>query len=242
LSTLLWIGLTVVAYVIAYRVDRRFKHGFLSPMFVGSAIVMALLLATHTDSKTYAPSRDSIDEFLGPAMIALAIPLYNKRQTLRRHLRTIAVSLVAGSVSTMAVAIWLGQAFGLSQSVSEAVGLKSVTAPVAIAIATQLGANTGIAALGVFLTARIGDLAGPAILTFGRVSHPFARGLAMGCISTAGGVARISKEGELPAAVGGVAVSVTALAISLVAGMLVPYIREFGFAVQRMLVVAIAHV
>ncbi len=64
----------------------------------------------------------------------------------------------------------------------------------------------------------------------------------MGCISTAGGVARISKEGELPAAVGGVAVSVTALAISLVAGMLVPYIREFGFAVQRMLVVAIAHV
>jgi putative effector of murein hydrolase len=241
MNTILWIGLTVIAYIIAYRLDRRFKCGVLSPMFVGSAIVMVLLLATRTDPKTYAPTRDIIDELLGPAMIALAIPLYNNRQTLSRHLRTIVISLVLGSVSTMVVAIWLGQAFGLPQSVSEAIGLKSVTAPVAIAIATQLGANTGIAALAVFLTARIGDLAGPAILTLGRVVHPFARGLAMGCISTAGGVARIAKEGDLPAAVGGVAVSVTALAISLVAGVLVPYIMECSSVAQRLLVLAAAH-
>jgi putative effector of murein hydrolase len=215
-----WILLTLCAYGAALALERRLHNPLFSPMLVGSALLIGLLCVTGTTTAQYAGARGFIGSLVGPAMLSLAVPFYKKRALIFGHFPAIGTALGAGSLLTLLLAVGVARLLGLPDPVATALGLKSVTAPVAVAIAARAHADAGVAALAVFLTARFGDAFGPALLTLARVTDPIARGLSMGCIATAGGVARIAREDEIAGASGGAAVGFIAVALAASGGFL----------------------
>ena len=225
-STMAWTLVTLCAYCAAVALDRRLRNALLSPMLVGSALLIGALCFTGATTADYAGARSFIGLLVGPAMLSLAVPFYKKRALIFGHFPAVGTALGIGSLITLCAAVWAARLLGLPDPVAAALGLKSVTAPVAVAIAARAHADAGVAALAVFITARFGDAFGPTLLTMARVTDPIARGLSMGCIATAGGVARIAREDETAGATGGAAVGFIAVALAASGGFLLPAIAR----------------
>jgi putative effector of murein hydrolase len=219
---------TVAIYSASLRLAKMRVPGLSSAMFTGSSLLLALLAGTHATVSDYAPARDVLGALLGPALVAFAVPIFKHRAVLRANAVPIAIALFSGAISTALIAFVLALALRFPAGLSTAVGFKSITTPVAVELASRAHAAAGIAALAVFLTARIGEMLGPAILDAAGIAHPLARGLSIGCITTTGGVSRIAREGELTVAGGALAVGICAFAAGAFGGFAFPILGAFA--------------
>jgi putative effector of murein hydrolase len=213
--SLFCISLTLVAYIASLTARRRFVSVLTLPTVAATTLVAGTLFALHLDYRTYRTGVEPLAALLAPATVALALPLYRHGRTLRAHLLPAIAGIGAGVLSTTLVAIGVAYCAGLPASAIGALSVKSATAPVAIAVAGSLpNASVALAATCVFLTARIAESLGPWLLTRLGISHPVARGVALGTIGSVAGTAQAARESELAGGIGAVALCSTALAIA----------------------------
>ena len=138
LSTLPLFGLsaTLVAYLLAYRIYQAGgDNPLLNPVALAVTLLIALLQLTGIDYQAYFEGAQFVHFLLGPATVALAIPLYRQREKLARLWLPIALALVAGIFEAALSAIGIAGAFGAGPETLLSLAPKSVTAPVALGIA-----------------------------------------------------------------------------------------------------------
>jgi putative effector of murein hydrolase len=162
---------------------------------------------------------------LGPATVALAVPLYKHRKILFQNLIPAFAGLFAGSVTTILSAVLLAKLLGLANWISLSLSIKSITIPVAAEVAKVIGADSILVASIVMITGIMGAMFGPWILNKFHVTHPFARGISMGTIAHGIGTAEAAREGELQGAVSGVAMGLAAILTAI----LIPFVLPFLF-------------
>lgn len=152
-SPLFWLALTLAAYILADAVaDRSGRHPAVNPVLIGIAIVGAVLVGTGTDYATYFSGVQFVHVLLGPATVALAVPIVRYRQEIRRNLVALFLALVAGSLTGVASAVLLAKALGGSGALVASVAPKSVTAPTTMGAARKIGGLpelTGVIATGI---------------------------------------------------------------------------------------------
>jgi putative effector of murein hydrolase len=152
-SPLFWLALTLAAYILADAVaDRSGRHPAVNPVLIGIAIVGAVLVGTGTDYATYFSGVQFVHVLLGPATVALAVPIVRYRQEIRRNLVALFLALVAGSLTGVASAVLLAKALGGSGALVASVAPKSVTAPITMGVAREIGGLpelTGVIATGI---------------------------------------------------------------------------------------------
>jgi putative effector of murein hydrolase len=221
-AAVLGVCVTAGAYALSLRARKYHASPFTTPVLFSTAIVIALLLATGTSFQDYGPAKRLITALLGPATVALALPLYKNRQVFFSNLVPAACGLVAGSLGTMIVAGLLARAFALAPVLVSSIAIKSATVPIAVEIAGVVQADPALTAIFVVITGMIGASFGPWLLDRARVTHPLSRGLALGTISHGQGTAQAVTEGELAGAVAGVAMGLGAIGTSLAAPYIVP--------------------
>jgi predicted murein hydrolase (TIGR00659 family) len=215
-SPLLSLTLTLVLYQLAFAVYRR--SGFvavLNPVLLTVIMVVALLEATETPYQTYFQGAQFIHFLLGPATVALAIPLYRQFERVRRNALAVVASLLTGSLTAMVTAVGIGWAFGVDRVSLIALAPKSVTAPVAMGIAEKLGGVPSLTAVFVIATGILGASLGPVALDLCGIRSPIARGFAMGTASHGIGTARALQESEIAGAFSGLAMGLNALATAI---------------------------
>ena len=222
LLALCGIGVTVLAYAISRAVGKRYPSPFTSPVFFSTPLVIAVLLLTGMHLSDYGPAKDIIVSLLGPATVALAVPLYKNRQTLLGNLLPASIGLALGSLSTLVIAAVVARLFDLPQVIRASVSIKSVTAPVAIELAPLVNGDATLAAAFVIATGIIGATLGPWLMDKAGIHAPLARGLALGTISHGQGTAEAVIEGEVQGAAAGIAMVLAAILASFVAPILVP--------------------
>jgi predicted murein hydrolase (TIGR00659 family) len=209
------LALTLGCYALARWLHRRAPTPYLSPLVSTTMTIVALLLLTGIPVEHYRVGGDLLSLLLGPATVALGLPLYRHRRLLLSHAGTIALSVMVGAgVATVSVVV-LASVAGLSATIVGSMAPKSVTAPVAIEVARAVGGDPALAAGCAVMTGTLGALFGPAVLVLLRVRHPVARGVAMGTVAHAQGTAAALMESELTGAVSAVALSLTAIAAAL---------------------------
>jgi predicted murein hydrolase (TIGR00659 family) len=208
---------TVGAYLVTRRIFLRFKYPLLNPVFLSTIIIIALLQATGGTLADYQPARDAMTFLLGPATVALALPLYHNRGVLRRHALPVFAGVVAGSLATIAAVLIAGRIAGLGRGVLISLGPKSVTVPIAVEISRIAGGEPTLTAAFVVATGMIGSILGPTLLSALWVKNPVARGLALGTVSHGQGTAVALMEGETAGAMGGVAMAIAAVCTALIA-------------------------
>jgi predicted murein hydrolase (TIGR00659 family) len=218
------IVLTIGAYALSLWARRRYPSPLTTPVLFSTVIIIAVLLTADLSFADYAPAKEIMTFLLGPATVALAIPLYKNRQAFVHNLVPAALGLLAGSLGTMITAGLIARVFGYAPELVSSIAIKSVTVPIAVEIAKILNGDPMLTAAFVVITGMIGASFGPWLMDRLRITHPVSRGLALGTISHGQGTAQAASEGELSGAIAGVAMGLGAVCTALAAPWLVPFL------------------
>jgi len=227
-APLFWLTVTLLVYQFTcwlYAKSRNFP--LIHPVIASILVLVGLLLLTHTEYKAYFDGAQFIHFLLGPATVALAIPLYEQRAMLRRLLLPIAGALLIGSASAIVAACVFARLFGASPVTVLSFAPKSVTTPIAMGVAEQIGGLPALTAVFVILTGIIGGAVANEVLNIiGVKEHP-VRGFAMGLAAHGVGTARAFQIHAEMGAFSGLAMGLNGAVTALIAPII---IRLLGLA------------
>jgi predicted murein hydrolase (TIGR00659 family) len=183
--------LTLVAYAIGWSVYSRVAfHPLANPVLIAVALVVATLWITGTSYRMYFDGAQFVHFLLGPAVVALAVPLARDIGRLRRLAVPIAGALAAGSLTAVVAAVSIAWALGATPDTVASIAPKSVTAPIAMGIADRIGGIPALAAVVAVTTGVLGAVLGKFVLDACRVRDWPARGFALGLAAHGIGTAR----------------------------------------------------
>jgi putative effector of murein hydrolase len=206
---------TLAAYLVS-RYCARLRSPFTTPVFLSTALGMGTLWAAGVSAQDYATAKALLTALLPAATVALAVPLYKNRRLLEGRMLPAAAGIAAGALVTVVSAVFLTRVLGLPEAMLGALLVKSVTAPIAVELAADVGADPALAAGFVIATGMIGAMFGPVLLDAFRIEDPISRAVSMGTVSHGQGAARMVEEGELQGAVAGVAMGVAGILSTVV--------------------------
>ena len=223
-TPLLGLAATLVVWQVASLIAGRLgSNPLANPMLISVAILAALLLATGTPYSAYFQGAQYVHFLLGPATVALALPMYANLQRIRRSARAIVPALLAGSVTASLSAMLLARLFGASHVVVMSLAPKSVTTPIAMGIAEQIGGQASLAAVFVLLTGLCAVVLLPLTMQLLRIGDMRAQGLAAGVAGHGLATARMLLISETAGAFGGLAIGLN----GIVTAILVPFLVTF---------------
>lgn len=218
---LLWLTATLVAYLIGDQLSQRAgRNPLVNPVLVAMVLLGGLLWVTKTPYQTYFTGAQFVHFMLGPATVALALPLYVNRAQIRRALLPMVAALLAGSVTAIVSALWIARVLGIEGPVWLSLAPKSTTAPVAIGIAEQLGGLPTLTAALVILTGIIGAVIVTPLMRLMHIRDWRARGFAVGVAAHGIGTARAFQVNDTSGAFAGIGMGLNALLTAILA----PYV------------------
>jgi predicted murein hydrolase (TIGR00659 family) len=226
LPTLLAIAATLAVYAAAQRLYVRARSPLLNPVLVSAAVLIALLRWTGTSVAAYNVGGQWITYWLGPAVVALGVPLYLQMDEIARRGRAVLVSIAVGSLVGIVTAVGVAAALGASRRVVLSLAPRSVTTPIAMGISEKLGGLPSLSAALVIATGVVGAVAGPALLRAAGIRSRTAFGLAMGAAAHGVGTARAVEEGEVEGATSGLAIGLMGLATAILAPVVVALLER----------------
>jgi predicted murein hydrolase (TIGR00659 family) len=215
---LLWLTATLAAFWVADRLSAATGRAPWANPVLGAVILLsAVLTATGTPYADYFAGAQFVHFMLGPAVVALAVPLWQARARVRAAALPIAAALIAGSVTGIATALAIAAAFGVPPEVLAALAPKSATAPVAIGIAERLGGAPTLAAVLALTTGMIGAVVATPLLNALRLTDWRARGFATGVAAHGLGTARAFQVNETAGAFAGLGMGLNAILTAVLA-------------------------
>ncbi|SFC70688.1 LrgB family protein [Tropicimonas isoalkanivorans] len=218
---LLWLTATVLAYAIgdaAFRAAGR--SPWVNPVLVAVALLSATLWSTGTPYQTYFGGAQFVHFLLGPATVALALPLWANRGLLRSAALPMVAALLVGSLVAMLSAVAVGWAFGLRGAVLLSLVPKSATSPVALGVSEVIGGLPTLTAALVILTGIIGAVVVTPLYNALGITDWRARGFATGVAAHGIGTARAFQVHETAGAFAGIGMGLNALLTALLAPLI----------------------
>ncbi|MBP0443254.1 LrgB family protein [Roseomonas sp. SSH11] len=217
-TPLLWLTVTLLAYLAADRISAALgRHPLANPMLIAVVIAAGVLFATGTPYRTYFEGAQFVHFLIGPATVALAVPLYRNRRTVLRAILPMGAALLAGSLAAMGSALLIADALGVPGPVLASLAPKSVTAGIAMGIAEGLGGDPALAAVLVILTGAIGAVTVTPLMNGMGMRDMRARGFAAGLAAHGLGTARAFHVDPVAGTFAGIAMALNALLSAILA-------------------------
>ena len=227
-TPLLGLTMTLFAYLIAQGIYARARFNPLAnPVLIAVALVVAVLSMTHTPYQTYFQGAQFVHFLLGPATVALALPLYRQLPKLRRAAVPLAGGRIAGSLTAIVSATAVAMLFGVSRVTVISLAPKSATTPIAMAIAERLGGLPSLTAVLVICTGVFGAVSARTILNVLRIEEPDVRGFALGVASHGIGTARAFQVSDEMGAFAGLGMGLNGLFTAFVVPVLLPMVLRW---------------
>lgn len=202
--------------MLASRIYQKLNvNPLFNPVLLSVIAIVMILKATDTNYDTYFEGAQFVHFLLGPATVALAVPLYRQFDRVRKSAVAILVSLLCGSITSALTAVSIAWFLGAQTVSIVSLAPKSVTAPVAMGISEYLGGLPSLTAVIVILTGIIGAMLGPMVLNWLKIRDWAARGLAIGTASHGIGTARALQVNEVAGAFSGLAMGLNAIATAI---------------------------
>lgn len=210
------LALTLSIYLASLWLYQRLgRPGLLSPVLVTVIGVAVVLELTGLPYETYMQQVTALTLLLGPATVALALPLLRNGRALASSAPAVLTTLLVGGAVSIAVTVGAMTAFGASEDMLRAALPRSVTSPVGLSIAETLGASVPLAVVLTLISGTLGAVVGPALLTLARVRDERARGFAIGLTSHGIGTSRVLAESTVSGGWSSAAMVLNALAMTI---------------------------
>ena len=202
---------TVALYLVMAKIYVRFSYPILIPVLTTTVFVILLLLAFHISYDEYMIGGKWINSLLGPAVVALAYPLYKQREMLVKYSVPIIGGVFVGLFAGMISGLVFAEVFGIDRSLILSIVPKSITTPVAIQIATGLGGVPSMTVVFVMIAGFSGVILGPLLLKWIRIKSSLGKGIALGSASHALGTSKAFEYGELTVSMSSVSMTLSAV-------------------------------
>lgn len=211
-TPLLWLTVTLLAWLAADGLARASdRHPLVNPVLLAIAIVASLLTLTGTEYRTYFEGAQFVHFLLGPATVALAVPLFRNWPLVRRNLLPMLAALAVGSITAVVSAVGIAMMLGVPRPVLVSLAPKSVTAGIAMGVAEGLGGEPALTAVLVIATGIIGAVIVTPLMNALRVKDYAARGFAVGLASHGIGTARAFTVDPVAGTFAGIAMGLNAV-------------------------------
>lgn len=221
-TPLLWLTMTLVAYQIAYFFYKRTNlMPIFNPVLLAIILIVALLIVTNTSYETYFNGAQFVHFLLGPATVALAIPLYEYFGKLKQMFVPILGALLVGSVLGVFFAVEIGRLLGLSSITLLSLAPKSITTPIAMGISEKVGGLPSLTAVFVILTGILGAVVTKDLFDLLRIRDSSIRGFVIGLSSHGIGTARAFQMDEEAGAFSGLGMGLNSAVTALLVPILV---------------------
>ncbi|MHA6326399.1 LrgB family protein [Roseivivax sp. CAU 1753] len=219
---LLWLAVTLAAYVIADRIaEALHRHPVANPVLLAILLIAGILTVSRTPFATYFEGAQFVHFMLGPATVALALPLYDNLARVRRTLLPMLAALVAGSLTAILSALGIAWAMGMRGEALLSLAPKSATAPVALGVSEAIGGEPTLTAVLVILTGITGAIVATPLLNALRVTDWRARGFAVGLAAHGIGTAHAFRVNSTAGAFSGIGMGLNAILTALLAPVVV---------------------
>jgi len=224
-SPLLGLTVTLLAYQAAHWIYLRANMSpFANPVASSIALLVVILWSTDTPYATYFDGAQFVHFLLGPATVALAVPLYANFARLKRELLPIGGALIAGAMTAAVSAMAIGWLAGATRATVISLAPKSVTTPIAMGLAEKLGGLPSLTAVFVVLTGIIGAVLARGVLDALRIRDDAVRGIAIGVAAHGIGTARAFQVSATMGAFAGLAMGLSGVVTTL----LLPLVLRFA--------------
>ena len=211
------IALTALAYALGMKIQKRTGLVICNGLVLATIIVIIVLTVFHIPYEAYYAGGSVINLFLSPATVCLAVSIYNKKDILKKNLLPVLAGCTAGSVASV-LSVALGcRLFGLDRALTASLLPKSVTTPIATALAEGHGGIISITATAVIFTGMVGNLMAPFLIRAFRIKSPLEAGLGIGTCSHALGTAKAMELGEAEGAMSSVAIGLCGVITTILA-------------------------
>ena len=220
-SPLLWLTVTILVYCLCDRISAALRRApAANPVLMSVCLVGILVRVTNTPYAAYFDGAQFIHFLLGPATVALGVPLYQNRHLVIKAVLPMLCALLAGSITAVLSAVAVARLFHASPSIVTSIAPKSVTAAVAMGISSRMGGDPALTAVLVILTGIIGAITVTPLLNALRISDKRARGFAAGLAAHGIGTARAFQVDPLAGTFAGIAMGLNALLTAILVPLL----------------------
>ncbi|MFT5636586.1 MAG: putative murein hydrolase (TIGR00659 family) [Cognaticolwellia sp.] len=226
LSSFFVVAGTIALFQLIAMLQNKLNAIWLQPMLITILVIMAILLWQDISFDRYFANSWLLNALLEPAVVALGFPLYQHLETIKKQWKSIILVLFIGALIAIISSFVITMLLIGDYTIAVALSLKSVTTPIAIAIAGQLDGNTAITAFAIILAGFFGALVGPPWLKFIKVKSPKAQGLAIGAASHAIGTATVSNISYEHAAYSSLALIVSAVITALISPFIISFLAS----------------
>lgn len=222
-SPLLGLSMTLCAYLAAQRIAAFFKGAPLAnPVAIAIALVALVLWLSNMSYQRYFAGAQFVHFLLGPATVALALPLVRQLPRLRRSFLPLACALLLGCATAIVSSVGIAVLLGATPELAVTLGPKSATSPIAMAVSERLGGIPALTAALVIGTGIFGAVVGRSLFDLLRIASPAARGFALGLASHGIGTARAFQSSAEMGAFAGLAMGLNGALTAVIAPGLVP--------------------
>lgn len=209
--------MTAAAYCAATAVQKKTGLVICNNLLISALLIGAVLTAFHIPYDAYYQGGSVINSLLGPATACLAVNIYQKRELLKQYWLPVLAGCTAGALTSVGSILLLCRVFGLERELIVSLLPKSVTTPIATAVAEGNGGIVPIAVAGVLYTGVLGNLLAPLLIKLFRVKDPVAAGLGIGACSHAVGTAKALEIGATEGAMSSLAIGLCGIVTAVAA-------------------------
>lgn len=204
---------TLLAFLLSVRIN-KWAGGtpLLHPVMLSIAMLIGFLLLVDMDYGTYFEGAQFIHFLLGPATVALAVPLYDHRERIRSMLVPLFIACLAGILTAVLTTVGMALVLGAQHVTVLSLAPRSVTSPIAMGVAEQIGGIPSLAAGLVLLTGAVGCVVGPLLFKVLKIKDPAVKGFTLGLTAHGFGTAHsFAQIGAIAGAFSGLAMGLTGL-------------------------------
>jgi putative effector of murein hydrolase len=211
-SPLAWLTLTVSVWLAADRIATAAnRHPLVNPLLISVAVIVIVLKSTGASYATYLSGSQPLQLLIGPAVVALAVPLFENWATVKRNILPIVIALPVGCVTALLAASCMARALALPEVVTASLAPKSVTTGAALAISLSLGGEPAMTATFTVSTSIVTAIALVSFAKLLRVRDPAAIGFAAGLTGHSVGAARAFEVDPVAGTFAGIALCLNAI-------------------------------
>ncbi|PSV27542.1 MULTISPECIES: CidB/LrgB family autolysis modulator [unclassified Photobacterium] len=226
---MIWLVATLVVFYSMRYLAMKIRNPLFNPLLISLIILIAALHWLQVPYETYFADNEIINYLLGPAVVALALPLYQQLPLIKRKWKTILSACFVGSILSMTFGTSIAFLMGADAQLAASILPKSITTPLAMAASQQIGGIPAITAAMVIIVGLFGAVLGYPVMKLVRIYHPLAKGLTIGTVSHALGTAKAVEENYQEGAFSSLALVICGIMTTLLAPIMFPILEHLFF-------------
>ncbi|WP_027623168.1 LrgB family protein [Clostridium lundense] len=220
-SPMFGILLSIFCFEIGLYTYKKTKLPLLNPLLICITLIVIILISSNISLDSFNKGGKLISFFLGPATVVLAVPLYNKLETIKEYAIPITLGVTIGSITAIISIFYISKLFGLTSELTLSLVPKSITTPIGIEVSKVIGGVPAITVAAIIITGIMGAVISPLVCKVFKITDKIAIGISIGTASHAIGTTKAIEMGETEGAMSGLAIGIAGLITSFLAPILI---------------------